>query len=71
MIGTEQLKADIAYVRAAAERSETVHIRAHGLLWAAILLCGFALVDFVDDPRSQRCRNELILTSPSSTSWGR
>ena len=51
MIGTEQLKADIAYVRAAAERSESVHIRAHGLLWAAILLCGFSLVDFVDDPR--------------------
>ena len=42
MIGTEQLKADIAYVRAAAERLETVHIRAHGLLWAAILLCGLA-----------------------------
>ena len=51
MTGNERLKQDIAYVRAAAELSEIVHVRAYGFLWAAILLCGFALVDFVDDHR--------------------
>ncbi|MCY3842346.1 MAG: hypothetical protein OXH69_02260 [Acidobacteria bacterium] len=51
MVGTEQLKADMAYVRAAAGRSETVHVRAYGFLWAVILLFGFSLVDFVNDPR--------------------
>ncbi len=51
MTDTERLKDDIAYVRAAAEQSQTVHVRAHGFLWAAILLGGFALVDFVEDPR--------------------
>ena len=48
---TEKFREDIAYVRAAAERSETVHVRAYGFLWAAILLSGFTLVDFADDPR--------------------
>ena len=51
MTGIERLKEDIAYVRAAAELSEIVHVRAYGFLWAGILLCGYALVDFVDDPR--------------------
>ncbi len=51
MTDTERLKDDIAYVRAAAEQTQTVHVRAHGFLWAAILLCGFALVDFAEDPR--------------------
>lgn len=49
--GNERLKQDIAYVRAAAELSEIVHVRAYGFLWAAILLSGFALVDFAEDPR--------------------
>ena len=51
MTSTERLKEDIAYVRAAAEQSEIVHVRAYGFLWAGILLCGYALVDFADDPR--------------------
>ena len=49
--GTDRLKEDIAYVRAAAELSEIVPVRAYGFLWAGIVLCGYALVDFVDDPR--------------------
>ena len=51
MTGNERLKQDMAYVRAAAELSEIVHVRAYGFLWAVILLCGFALVDFAEDPR--------------------
>ena len=51
MTGTERLKEDIAYVRAVAEQSETVHVPAYYLLWAAICLCGFALVDFADSGR--------------------
>lgn len=51
MNGTERLREDIAYVRAATEQSEIVHVRAYGFLWAGILLCGYTLVDFVDDPR--------------------
>ena len=46
MTDTEQAREDIAYVRAAAERAETVHDRASYLLWAAIVLCGFMLPDF-------------------------
>ena len=46
MTDTEQLREDIAYVRAAAERSDTVHDPAYYLLWAAIVLCGFILPDF-------------------------
>ena len=49
--GTERLKEDMAYVRAAAERSENVHVPAYYLLWAAICLCGFALIDFADSGR--------------------
>lgn len=51
MTSDERLKEDIAYVRAAAEQSDKIHVRAHGFLWAAIVLCGFSIVDFVDDPR--------------------
>ena len=48
---TERLKEDIAYVRAATERSGEIPTPSIYLLWAAIALCGFALVDFVDDDR--------------------
>ena len=51
MTNTEELKEDIAYVRAAADRSDTNPIPSIYLLWAAIGLCGFALVDFTDDYR--------------------
>ena len=46
MTDTEQIREDIAYVRAAAERADTVHDPAYFLLWAAIVLCGFILPDF-------------------------
>lgn len=44
-----QLKEDIAYVRATAERSETPPVPALYFVWALLGFCGFALVDFVDD----------------------
>ena len=47
MIDTQLLKEDIAYVRAAAGRSDSVHIPAIYLLWAVLCLCGFTLVDFL------------------------
>lgn len=46
MADTQSIKEDLAYVRAAANRSECVHIPSIYLLWAAICLCGFPLVDF-------------------------
>ncbi len=46
MTDTEQIREDLAYVRAAAERSDTVQNPAYYLLWAAIVLCGFILPDF-------------------------
>ena len=46
MTDTEQIREDIAYVRAAAERSDTGHDPAYYLLWAAIVLGGFPLSDF-------------------------
>ena len=46
MTDTKQIREDIAYVRAAAERSDTVHDPAYYLLWAAIVLGGFMLPDF-------------------------
>ena len=46
MTDTERIREDIAYVRAAAERADTVHDPAYYLLWAAIVLCGFILPDF-------------------------
>lgn len=39
------IKDDIAYVRAAAERSQPVHVPAIYLLWAVLCLVGFPLVD--------------------------
>ena len=47
MTNPEQLKEDIAYVRAAAEQSASVHIPAIYLIWAVLCLCGFTLVDLV------------------------
>ena len=51
MTDTKELKEDIAYIRAAADRSDTNLVPSIYLLWAVIALCGFALVDFVDDYR--------------------
>ena len=51
MTDTKELKEDIAYIRAAADRSDTNLVPSIYLLWAVIVLCGFALVDFVDDYR--------------------
>ena len=51
MTDNTQLKEDIAYVRAVAERSRTKPVRPIYLLWAMIGLCGFVLVDFVDDKK--------------------
>ena len=47
MTNQEQLTEDIAFVRAAAERSASVHIPAIYVIWAVLCLCGFTLVDFV------------------------
>ena len=47
MTDTKTLKEDIAYVRAAAERSESLPMPAAYLVWAVLWLCGFALVDLV------------------------
>ena len=49
MTGTEQLREDMAYVRATANRSGPVHVPAIYILWAAISLCGFRLADVVTD----------------------
>jgi len=46
MTDAERIRGDMAYVRAAAERSDPVHDPASYLLWAAIVLCGFILPDF-------------------------
>ena len=51
MASTEELKEDIAYVRAAADRSEGHHVSSISLLWVVIGLCGFALTDFIEDYR--------------------
>ena len=42
---------DIAFVREATNRAGAATIPSIYLLWAAIGLCGFALVDFVEDTR--------------------
>ena len=47
MTETQKTREDLAYVRAAADRSECIHIPSIYLLWAVICLCGFPLVDFV------------------------
>ena len=49
MPDNSKLKEDIAYVRAAAERSRAPQVPALYLLWAVLGFCGFAMVDFVDN----------------------
>ena len=51
MTDPEEFKEDIAYGRAMADRSDTNHVPSIYFLWAALGLCGFALIDFVDDVR--------------------
>ena len=51
MSTTNDLKEDIAYVRAAAERAGAATIPSIYVLWAVISLCGFALADFATDSR--------------------
>ena len=48
MTETQITREDLAYVRAAAERSASIHIPSIYILWAVISLCGFSLVDFVE-----------------------
>ena len=51
MTTTGNLREDIAYVRAAAERADAASIPSIYVMWAVISLCGFALPDFVADGR--------------------
>ncbi|MDE0449173.1 MAG: hypothetical protein OXH96_21100 [Spirochaetaceae bacterium] len=51
MTTTGNLREDIAYVRAAAERAGAATVPSIYVVWAVIGLCGFALADFVDDGR--------------------
>ena len=51
MSTTNDLKEDIAYVRAAAERAGATTIPSIYVLWAVVSLCGFALADFAPAPR--------------------
>ena len=46
MTSKQQLTEDIAFVRAAAERTASVHVPAIYVIWAVLCLCGFTLVDF-------------------------
>ena len=47
MTDKQLLKEDLAYVRAAAQRSGSIEIPEIYLLWAVLSLCGFTLVDLV------------------------
>ena len=51
MPDSKQLREDIEYVRAAAERSKPSPVSAIYLLWALFGFCGFAMVDFVGELR--------------------
>jgi len=51
MTTTGNLREDMAYVRAAAERADAATIPSIYVVWAVISLCGFALADFVPDTR--------------------
>ncbi len=51
MNDTDKLREDMAYVRAAANRADSATIPSINLLWAAIVLCGCVLSDFVGDHR--------------------
>ena len=50
MSNIEKLREDVAYIRAAAVRSDVVPCRSIYLLWAAIALCGFTMRDFAPEP---------------------
>ena len=49
MLDNTKLREDIAFVRAAAERSKKPAVPAIYLVWALLGFCGFAIVDFADD----------------------
>ncbi len=49
MTDINKLRDDVAYVRAATERSENVSFRSVYVLWAVIILFGLPISDFVDD----------------------
>ena len=51
MTTTGNLKEDMAYVRAAAERAGDASVPSIYVLWAVISLAGFALADFAADSR--------------------
>ena len=70
MTDTASIKDDIAYVRAAAERSQPGHVPAIYLIWAVICLCGFTLVDLVG-PGSSLIAIYWFIAGPVGTalSW--
>lgn len=71
MTDKNSLEDDLAYVRAAAEQSATVHVPAIYLLWAAICLSGFALVDAVG-PESMWIGLFWLVAAPTgfgTTAW--
>ena len=47
MTDAKLIKDDLAYVRAAAERSSPGHVPGIYFLWALLCLCGFTLIDLV------------------------
>lgn len=51
MTNRDTLREDIAYVRDATSRANATTSPSICLLWAVIGLCGFVLVDFVEDSR--------------------
>ena len=70
MTDKQSLEEDLAYVRAAAEQSTTVHVPAIYLLWAALSLCGFALID-VMGPESAWIGFYWLIATPAGlgTTW--
>ena len=49
MTNIDKLREDVAYVRAATDRSESVPFSSIYALWAVIILFGFPISDFFDD----------------------
>ena len=49
MTNIDKLRDDVAYVRAATDRSDSVPFSSIYILWAVIILFGLPLRDFVDD----------------------
>ena len=66
MTDTASIKDGIAYVRAAAGRSQPGHVPAIDFVWAAICLCGFALVDLLG-PGSMWIAVYWFATAPIGT----